>query len=372
MMASTQGPVRPRTRPSAIQPRDVAPRPADRVDPPPVPRSDPGIADLQRVTAVEWLRGLAALAVCWYHFTNGGPLVHSGWLRSSGQYGWLGVECFFVVSAFVIPLSLHRGRFTLRTGWRTFLAKRITRLDPPYLVAVAVGVGLAYASAAAPGFTGPRPHFTAAQLLSHLGYLNAVLGYEWVNPVFWTLGVEFQFYLLIALAYPALTARRATVRVAAIIGLAGLSLVPTGAGVVLHYLAVFAIGLATFQRQVGLLNRRTYAGMLVVLVAIAWAAHGPAVAVVAVASSLAIAFVRVSPPPAVRLLGSMSYSLYLFHVPIGGRIVNLGSRFAQSVPAQILVLGSALVASAGVAYLALRYVERPAQRWSASFRYPSA
>lgn len=371
-MPSTQASVPARTRRPATRPRAVAPSHAASVEPPPAARHAAGPKDLPRVAAIEWLRGVAALAVCWYHFTNGGPLLHSGWLQTSGRYGWLGVECFFVVSAFVIPLSLHRGRFKLRTGWRTFIGKRITRLDPPYLLAVVMCVGLGYASAAVPGFSGAKPHFTAAQLLSHVGYMNAVLGYEWVNPVFWTLGVEFQFYLLIALVYPALTARSAVVRIGATVVLGCVSFAPAGTGLVVHYLAVFAIGLATFQRYISLMNQRTYVGTMVALAAIAWASLGASVAIVAIASAVAIVYVHRTPPPAVGLLGSMSYSLYLFHVPIGGRIINLGSRFAHSVPTQLLVLGSALAGSVGVAYVALRYVERPAQRWSASFRYPSA
>ena len=32
--------------------------------------------------------------------------------------------------------------------------------------------------------------------------MNDFLGYEWVNPVYWTLVIEFQFYLLLIFAYP--------------------------------------------------------------------------------------------------------------------------------------------------------------------------
>ena len=48
------------------------------------------------------LRGLAALSVAWFHFTNGGDLLQSGWLKASGAYGWLGVELFFVVKVFLL------------------------------------------------------------------------------------------------------------------------------------------------------------------------------------------------------------------------------------------------------------------------------
>lgn len=321
---------------------------------------------------VEPLRGLAALSVCWYHFTTAASVFPPGPVRRSGAYGWLGVECFFVISAFVIPLSMYRGGFELRTGWRTFLAKRVTRLDPPYLVAVAVSVALLYASARAPGFAGRPTALSVPQLLAHLGYVNAFLGYGWVNPVFWTLAIEFQYYLLIALVYGLVAARDARVRVAAVAGLGALGVVPAGDAFVLHFLAVFALGIATFQHHVGLIGPRTYAALLLLLTAAAAWVLGPAVAGVAVATGLVIAFVRVRTPRVLLFLGTISYSLYLLHVPIGTRVVSLGGRVARGEAAELVTVFGALAVSVGAAYAMYRWVERPARLWSASFRYGSS
>lgn len=59
-----------------------------------------------KIAIVEVIRGLAALAVAWFHLTGTYP---SGWVRASGSYGWLGVDAFFVISGFVVPYSIHRG-----------------------------------------------------------------------------------------------------------------------------------------------------------------------------------------------------------------------------------------------------------------------
>jgi peptidoglycan/LPS O-acetylase OafA/YrhL len=61
--------------------------------------------------------------------------------------------------------------------------------------------------------------------------------------------------------------------------------------------------------------------------------------------------------------------LYLLHVPVGGRIVNLGVRFADTTVEQIAVLTLALAASLGAAVLMHRFVEAPAQEWSRKVRY---
>ena len=67
----------------------------------------------------------------------------------------------------------------------------------------------------------------------------------------------------------------------------------------------------------------------------------------------------------------ISYSLYLLHVPIGGKIVNLGTRFAHTLPTQVLVLAAAVAGSISASILLYRLVELPSQRLSSSIRYRS-
>lgn len=323
-----------------------------------------------RLAIIEPLRGLAALAVCWYHFTTAAAVPQPDALRRSGTYGWLGVECFFVISAFVIPLSMYRGGFALRSGWRTFLAKRVVRLDPPYLVAVAASTALLVASAHAPGFRGSPPALSAVQLLAHVAYLNAFLGYGWVNPAFWTLAIEFQYYVLIALAYGFVVARDSRVRIATVLVLGALGLVTIPEAFLPHFLTVFALGIATFQHHVGLIGHRAYATLLVVLTIATWWALGPAIAATSVATALTIAFVRVRVPRVPLFFGTISYSLYLLHSPVGSRVVSIGARGTHGAATQLAVVLAAVAVSAGAAWVLHRWVERPAQLWSASFRYP--
>src|SRR5215813_5081606 len=148
-----------------------------------------------RLRTLDCLRGIAALSVAWYHVTCGNPrFAVPEVIKASGAHGWLGVEVFFVISGFVIPYALYGARYRLRDYGR-FLLKRIVRLDPPYLVSLGMVAMLAYASAALPGFRGRPPSFTVPQLASHVGYATGLLGYEWVNIAYWSLALEFQYYL---------------------------------------------------------------------------------------------------------------------------------------------------------------------------------
>ncbi len=60
----------------------------------------------------------------------------------------------------------------------------------------------------------------------------------------------------------------------------------------------------------------------------------------------------------------MSYSLYLVHVSIGGRIVNLAKRFGEGPLYELAIVALALLASLVAALLLHRFVETPAMRAS--------
>jgi peptidoglycan/LPS O-acetylase OafA/YrhL len=59
------------------------------------------------------------------------------------------------------------------------------------------------------------------------------------------------------------------------------------------------------------------------------------------------------------LLGGISYSLYLTHVPVGGRIVNLGRRYVSGPLAEVLLSLVALATCLAFAWLFYRVIEKP-------------
>ena len=162
------------------------------------------------VDVIDPLRGLAALSVAWFHFTHGSPdYLPEGWLKSTGTYGWMGVEVFFVISGFVLPFSMYAGGYRFQTRWVTFVKKRLTRLEPPYIafLSILLVLVLLFLSSHAPGFSGQQPHLRISDLLQHLAYLNAFTGGDWLDPVYWTLAVEFQFYFAVSLLFPLLVSK---------------------------------------------------------------------------------------------------------------------------------------------------------------------
>ena len=68
-------------------------------------------------------------------------------------------------------------------------------------------------------------------------------------------------------------------------------------------------------------------------------------------------------------LGLISYSLYLMHVPIGAKIIDLGARFTDGGIGAILVLAAATGGSIVAAWVLYRSVELPSRRLSARISY---
>ena len=327
---------------------------------------------MRRVEIVDPLRGLAALVVMWFHFTNGSGFIKTAWLRASGKYGWLGVEIFFVISGFVIPYSMHCGGYRLRQHFGRFLAKRMVRLEPPYLVSIVLVIALSYLSSRSPWFAGPPPHFSTAQLLFHMGYLNPFFGYPWLNPVYWSLGIEFQFYIFVAIVYPFLVARRAVLRILVLAGMVGAAFLIQMPILVFHYLGLFTLGILAFQHHAELCPRRLLIPMVIIVSAIIAVSVNFPTGLVGGTTALIIVFVPMPQHVAMRVfvfLGRISYSIYLLHVIIGGRVMNLGSRFNGGLLWELGVLAVAIVVTVGAAFGFNLLVERPAQRLSSWIKY---
>jgi peptidoglycan/LPS O-acetylase OafA/YrhL len=318
---------------------------------------------VERIAVLDALRGLASISVVWFHLVSAMQLVPKNTiLYRSGAFGWVGVEAFFVISGFVIPYSLDRSGYRVQQ-YRRFLAKRLLRLDPPYIatIFVIIVVALHYSRA----WRQPFP-FTAPQLLLHLGYLNTVAGYQWIDPVFWTLAVEFQYYLLIGLLFPFVRNSR-TFWLVVVPSSVLLSLAIPSGGLIFRYLPLFLIGLAVFHHRRRELRVMPCIFACMVFTLVGWKTVGLLPAVVGLLTGLAIAFVTWV-PRTLAGFGSISYSLYLIHGTVGYTI-GLEWQLRHSSEQVLTSVLMGLSASIAAAYLLYRLVEVPARRLSASIRY---
>jgi peptidoglycan/LPS O-acetylase OafA/YrhL len=327
------------------------------------------VASGERVDVVEALRGIASIWVACFHISI--PLV-TALPQAAGSFGWLGVDVFFVISGFVIPLSLYSRKYRTR-DFPTFLLRRLVRLEPPYLVSIFLTIVLWHLSILVPQFAGSAPTYSWAQIGFHLFYLIPLTGYEWLGPNYWTLAYEFVFYVIVGLTFPALMSRTSIATFAAIVIATALfallqhrlSLSPLVAVRVME----FGVGIMLMRLVVDQGRRHDIVNFLCLTVCLAYVFYGGGVLLGAtvLVSVGAIFFLRnVKLGRWAYFIGGFSYSLYLTHTIIGGRIVNLGMRYGEGAIYEIALMSVALMGSIafaiGFAYIFEAPAKRAAQR----------
>lgn len=321
------------------------------------------MTELPRIELIDYLRGLAALSVTWFHLTNGSE----GWLADTGRYGWLGVEAFFVISGVVIPYSILRAfpDYSLK-DYPTFIARRMTRLEPPYLVSLLLVLVLTLLAAQLPQFRGTTEGvFDPWRIAAHLFYLTPLTEYEWLQPVYWTLAYEFVFYLSIGLLFPWVARKGQRL---SFLGLAAASMMLIAFLDWPARVLLFIMGLQVYRHLI--LGDPAWRNLVVLGSCLVLMAQTGASLEGGVGFAVALLLSNYTRVPAVptavgRMLGRLglvSYSLYLIHVPVGGRVVNLGKRFISSEVEYLVLSLTALGVSLLVSIVVFRLVERPAQR----------
>jgi peptidoglycan/LPS O-acetylase OafA/YrhL len=149
-----------------------------------------------RYAEIDLLRFIAALAVVLYHLTFRGfhadhlsPVEYPG-LGSVFKYGYLGVECFFVISGYVVLLSAQ-GK-TLGQ----FFTSRVMRLFPAYWVACTLC--FVVVRLLGPGGGSPLLETPVKGYFYSMTMLQYFFGVRDLDGVYWTLSYEIGFYFLIA------------------------------------------------------------------------------------------------------------------------------------------------------------------------------
>ena len=310
--------------------------------------------------------------------------------------GRLGVMVFFALSGLILAMPFVAARLAdgrpVSPG--AYFARRVTRIEPPYLVALALVALLA-------GMTdvwGPP-----RGVLGHLGagaWYGNTLTFgrpNLLNPPFWTLEIEVQFYIVVPLLAAVFLVRNHGARRVAIAGAAiGLTLVQVAGGhrlgpghpfgVLPNYLQWFLIGFLVADLFIVSWGGRpsTSHGWDVVSL-IGWpsffflGAREDALTYVLLPWFLLPLFVAVFRGTVtsralgnrwITTIGGMTYSIYLVHTPVvellGRRTSGLFSAGYSSatVLAQAVLLAPAVLAAGLAFYIA---VERPCMnpRWPA-------
>lgn len=332
-----------------------------------------------RVSEIDGLRFLCAVSVMLFHYTFSG--FHGGvltdfrypWLEDMTRYGYLGVECFFMISGFVILMTATRVDLT------GFAVSRFTRIFPALWICGSITFVLMLL------LNDPRPllHASWQTYAQSMLLVSGLMNADFIDGSYWSLVYELKFYLLVG----------------CFVAIRRIDLFPR---VLLAWLVVSALDLAFPRGRLAQWLMLDYSAFFIggavayliraegapwqrlLFYAAAWvAALGQAVRRVdhqsrvhadahfdpmVVALIVTVMFVLMlaialrrgtgGESRTLLVLGAVTYPLYLLHQAIGFMLLN---RFQGDVSPHLLLLAVAAAAIGG-AYLVHRWLERPLAR----------
>ena len=339
------------------------------------------------IPEVDGFRFLAILIVILSHiFVQDAPMYATSYLGGvfvrafvDGRHG---VYLFFTISGFILalPFARHHLEGGKPVAIGSYFKRRLTRLEPPYVVAMLLRTpAILLLKGAATGTVG-------LHLLASLFYVHSLAfgTYSTINPPAWSLEVEIQFYILAPLLTAVFLIRsvalRRTVLVAAILvsGAASQALIdPFGrlSLTLLYFFQYFAAGflLCDLYLTKAHLSLPPWVWDAIGVAALCWVlvSQSPAYPVVlpfvTICLYMAGFFGRVVRGffslPIVSLVGGMCYSIYLTHTAVLSGIHALLRRldltgwnyYARTSCLYVLCFSAILV----VGTLYFKLIERP-------------
>ncbi|MDB4273905.1 acyltransferase [Algibacter sp.] len=318
------------------------------------------------------LRGLAALMVCLNHFvckTTG--YIDNNIVLSIFKFGGLGVNMFFIISGIVLPLSMLNGNYTF-SSWRIFLVKRIIRIEPPYMVAVLLATLYMYLRSFLPYSVAVDLIPNIKDVLLHLGYLVPfVEGSRWLNGAFWTLAIEFQYYLLLIVLFPLMAHKQIKFRILFYILILMPAAIFPSPTFFTHWASLFLIGILYILNKKQKIGDLEY--ILMSLVSLIFVNYflGFESVIVSVITLVIVHYIPNLKQKQFGFLGKISYSLYLVHGITGSAIINVLSHYFKETYQKPIVIIIGLFFSILCAYLMYIIIEKPSQKLASSIKYKS-
>lgn len=288
---------------------------------------------------LEIARGLAALSVFLFHIremvTAGAP-----WLDQFAAQGSSGVTLFFVISGYCMFAAASSTQRHERTTW-SFFKRRLRRIYPPFWASVVVVILLPFILEAISvlktgTYSLPSPAWYAFSIADWGLLLTLLLvffspggdlqgAFNPVNSVYWTLAIEVQFYLVIALSLQFHKHWKIVLVVVTIVSLTFLSHPIQGTGLFLPFWPAFATGLALrwlheldIHACTALGSRAIWLGSIGFVSVLATFAffHLDTQLAFAIACATALWFAGVFEPIIVKALSSKSRHSLLFRIPL--------------------------------------------------------
>lgn len=338
-------------------------------------QSAPSALKRESFGLVQVLRGVAASWVVLFHASQGHHIDAlkasiPSWIHPLFDWGNNGVAIFFALSGFVISHSLGNDRISVRYLGR-FALRRSIRLDPALWASILLYIAFGWLSSVAKAEPYSWPKF--AVVLSNATYTQLFFNLPSLDPVYWTLCYEVQFYLILIISIWA--AQRVGSFIFIIPFAAALLwgcrlLTQPFPGLFVDRWHCFFLGVLSYW---AIEDRRALIGFLLLSAALILAKPDLFTTICLItAAGLLVAgttgFIKrgLAWPP-LLFLGTISYSLYLTHNPITGASFFLLDKLGVPQWAALLASLGLCVIVSGLFWI---IIERPTMRLAHKIKLP--
>ena len=313
------------------------------------------------------LRFFAAFSVIMFHFVcTVTGFINDELTLSLFDNGKNGVQMFFVISGFIIPWSMYYSNYKIQYIFK-FLLKRLLRLEPPYIVSIFFAMFVIVMRQKI--LNNFDVQFSFTQILLHFGYLIPFFEkYNWLNGVYWTLAVEFQYYILISLLFPLFTHSNSIYRYLLYILFLILGL-NSNVHFLPHWLPIFLMGIILFLKMINKIKMIEFYSLLLILSIWSLYLNDIGCGIYSLGTVLLILFFNQTSLQIPAFLGEFSFSVYLIHNFTGGTLINVFSHNMVVLWQKILLILSAVIISFLSAWVMYMIIEKPSKKWSAKVKY---
>ena len=221
----------------------------------------------------------------------------------------------------------------------------------------------------------PDIHYTGyffefyPNLFGHIAYLNVFTGGKWLIDVYWSLAIEFQYYLFIAICFALIVSDKIYWRLLFIILFLLSSLIPFPPNsFVFAYSPYFIAGILLFQLVCSITGLAEFFIYMALMTGFLAYEQGIVLICIVLITMLVILFIN-RVPAFLRYMGLISYSLYLTHVPIGGRIINITEVKTSNILAREMMVFAAFLVCIFAASVFYWLFEKRFKIFSGSIKY---
>jgi peptidoglycan/LPS O-acetylase OafA/YrhL len=200
---------------------------------------------------------------------------------------------------------------------------------------------------------------------------------KWLSPVFWTLGIEFTFYLFIGLSFPFVVKNQ--IQRAIVFGLFFISSALTDWHFLPYYAGYFILGMTSCLLYLKLMSKNEfYFYLLLSSLSILFSVEGILFSGLSVINLHSDAFIKLGVSLLAvylffqklkfnlffYLLGLISYSIYLLHTIIGTRLIIKALDLPYLSLKYLVFYVLACIVSIIASILYYKYIELPSLRWA--------